>query len=64
MAEIELNVLSSQCLNRRIHDIEMIRNEVETWSKFRNGKDSKINWRFQTKDARIKLNKLYPTIVE
>jgi hypothetical protein len=62
MAEIELNVLNSQCLNRRIHDIKIIKDETEAWASFRNNINSKINWRFQTEDARIKLQKLYPTI--
>ena len=62
MAEIELNVLNSQCLNRRIDNIEEVRAEVEAWQNSRNNKDSKINWRFTTEDSRIKLKKLYPSI--
>jgi len=58
MAEIELNVLNSQCLNRRVDNIGTIISEVEAWAKYRNQKKAKINWRFTTKDARIKLKKL------
>ena len=62
MAEIELNVIQGQCLDRRIDNIEEIRSQVEAWMKTRNSKESKINWQFTTKDARIKLKKLYPSI--
>ncbi len=58
MAEIELNVLTGQCLNRRIDDIEFVRKEVLAWQKFRDNKNAKINWQFTTKDARIKLSRL------
>lgn len=62
MAEIELNVLTSQCLNRRIDDIAVVRKEVEAWKKHRDNKNAKVNWQFTTKDARIKLHRLYPTL--
>ncbi len=62
MAEIELNVLMGQCLNRRIDNMETIRKEVKAWEQHRNNKKSKINWQFETDDARIKLKKLYPTL--
>jgi len=62
MAEIELKVLTGQCLNRRIDDITVVRKEVLAWQKFRNNKNAKVNWQFTTKDARIKLSRLYPTI--
>ncbi len=61
IAEIELNVLMGQCLNRRIDNIETVRDEVQSWEKYRNNKKAKINWQFKTKDARIKLYRLYPT---
>ena len=64
MAEIELNVLTGQCLNRKIDNIETIRKEVNAWQKHRNNKECKINWQFTYKDARIKLKKLYPTILD
>jgi len=62
MAEIELNVLAGQCLNRRIHDIEVVSKEVRAWQEFRNNKNVNVNWQFTAKDARIKLIRLYPTL--
>jgi uncharacterized protein YxeA len=62
MAEIELNVLNGQCLNRRIDNIETVREEVEAWQNHRNNKNSIINWQFTSKNSRIKLKKLYPSI--
>lgn len=62
MAEIELHVLMGQCLNRRIEDITIIREEIKTWQEARNNKKSTINWQFTTDNARIKLKRLYPTI--
>ena len=62
MAEIELNVLTGQCLDRRIDDIEEVRKEVLAWQKFRNNKNAKVNWQFTCEDARIKLSRLYPTL--
>ena len=63
MAEIELNVLMGQCLNRRIDNIEVIKKEVEAWQRSRNNKEASINWQFTNDKARIKLKKLYPTIL-
>jgi len=63
MAEIELNVLTGQCLNRRIDNIEDARREVQAWQEHRNNKNVKVNWQFTTEeDARIKLYRLYPTL--
>lgn len=62
MAEIELNVLMGQCLNRRIDNITTVKNEVSAWQRSRNNKKAKINWQFKAEDARIKLKRLYPTI--
>jgi len=62
MAEIELNVLNGQCLNRRIDNIETIKEETQAWQDHRNNKGSKINWQFTTGDSRIKLKRLYPSI--
>jgi hypothetical protein len=64
MAEIELNVLTGQCLKRRMDNIEVVRKEVLAWQKFRNSKNAKVNWQFTTEDSRIKLARLYPTIEE
>ena len=62
MAEIELNVLIGQCLNKRIGQISTVNQEVEAWQKHRNNLNSKINWQFTAKDARIKLKRLYPSV--
>jgi hypothetical protein len=62
MAEIELNVLTGQCLNRRIDDIAVVGKEARAWQEYRNNKNAKVNWQFTTKDARIKLFRLYPTL--
>lgn len=64
MAEIELSVLSRQCLDRRIPDAQTLTKEVNAWQKDRNNKGTTMNWRFTTTDARIKLKKLYPSIQE
>jgi len=62
MAEIELHVLNGQCLNRHISTMEQVEDEVKAWEELRNNKESKINWQFTTKDARIKLKRLYPSV--
>lgn len=62
MAEIELSVLSRQCLDRRIGDIDTLRTEVEAWQEHRNQDNSWLDWRFTAADARIKLKRLYPSI--
>ena len=61
MAEIELHILNSQCLNRYIATVKEIQQEVKAWQEQRNNKNAKINWRFTTTDARIKLKRLYPS---
>jgi hypothetical protein len=62
VAEIELSVLSRQCLNRRIESMEKLRKEVTAWKEARNEKQVEIRWRFTTADARVKLRRLYPVI--
>lgn len=62
IAEIEFSALSSQCLNRRIADIETMRSEVTAWQADRNNRGAPINWRFTSEDARIKLVRLYPQL--
>ena len=61
MAEIELSVLGRQCLSRRIPDQKALRREIGTWEKHRNKSEATVDWRFTTKDARIKLKRLYPS---
>jgi DDE superfamily endonuclease len=60
MAESELGVLASQCLNRRIPDKQTLKKEVAAWQDSRNEPRTKADWRFTTQDARIKLKRLYP----
>lgn len=62
MAEIELSVLSRQCLDRRIPNQATLRHEVAAWEASRNATHVTTNWQFTTADARITLAKLYPTI--
>ncbi len=62
MAEIELSILSKQCLDRRIPDQATLKKEVRAWTEKRNECSTPMNWRFTTEDARIKLKRLYPTI--
>lgn len=62
MAEIELSALVRQCLNRRIPDIQTLDALSQAWVKERNEQVVKVNWRFTTADARIKLKHLYPKI--
>lgn len=62
VAEIELSVLQNQCLDRRIADQLTLQQEVCAWQHARNTSGAKVNWRFTTADARIKLKRLYPVI--
>jgi transposase len=63
MAEIELSVLARQCLSERMDNKENLRKQVAAWQERRNAGAVTIDWRFTTADARIKLKKLYPTIL-
>ena len=56
MAEIKLNVLTGQCTNRRIDNIDEVRKQASAWQSFSNNKKAKVNWQFTTTDARIKLS--------
>jgi hypothetical protein len=62
MAEIELSILTKQCLNRRIATAEELRRQLGAWQEQRNARGSRVVWRFTTTDARIKLAHLYPQI--
>ena len=62
VAEIELNALTRQCLERRIPDLLIMRTEVAAWEMHRNLAQTPVHWRFTTDDARIKLRTLYPKI--
>lgn len=62
MAEAELAILAKQCLDQRIEDKTALKTEVTAWLAERNAHHAKANWRFTTKDARIKLKSLYPAL--
>lgn len=62
MAEIELSVLARQVLNQRLSTAEQVQAEAAAWQERRNRHQARINWRFTTPDARIKLKRLYPSI--
>ena len=62
LAESELGVLTTQCLDRRLPDKQTLTNEVAAWEHERNARHTKSNWRFTTNNARIKLKQLYPSI--
>ena len=62
IAEIEISVLSRQCLGRRIPDKTTLEQEVAAWEQTRNTSGATVDWRFTTSDARIRLKRLYPSI--
>jgi hypothetical protein len=62
MAEIEIGVLSRQCLSQYIESKEQMISEVEAWQQQRNYAEATVDWQFTTADARVKLKKLYPVI--
>jgi len=63
MAEIELSVLSRQCTHRRISSKKILAKEIAAWEKERNNLKVHIDWQFTTKEARIKLKRLYPVTI-
>lgn len=63
MAEIEFSVLNRQCLNRRLPSQETLLREVKAWEQQRNQNSSPVDWQLTTEDARIKLRRLYPSIL-
>jgi len=62
VAEIELSVLTRQCLDRRIPNIDSLRQEAQAWYQQRNDAQKGVDWQFTTADARIRLKRLYPQI--
>ncbi len=62
VAEIELSVLSRQCLDRRIESMDELKRQVAAWEEGRNERRVETRWRFTTADARIKLHRLYPSL--
>jgi len=63
MAEIEINVLVNHGLSKRVPSMAQLKKEIVAWCKIRNKAERKINWRFTTENARIKLNRLYPLFI-
>jgi len=61
MAEIELQVLNGQCLKKHMATMDQVAKQAKAWNANRNNKNKRIKWQFTTKDARIKLNRLYPS---
>jgi len=61
MVEIELSILGRQCLDRRIPDVETLRQEVAAWEQGRNDQHATVSWHFTTADARQKLGRFYPS---
>ena len=62
IAEIELNVMTKQCLSRRIESIDKLKSELSAWEAERNANQAKVNWQFTNDKARIKLVSLYPKL--
>lgn len=62
IAEIELSCLTKQCLGRRIDDLAVLNIELTAWTNATNADERQVQWRFTTKDARIKLQHLYPEL--
>ena len=64
VAEVEINVMVRQCLNRRIESMDIMSQEVTAWQAERDRLVAKVDWQFTSDDARIKLKRLYPTLDE
>jgi hypothetical protein len=64
MAETEINILGRQCLDRRLDSRDLVAEEVAAWEDERNARRARIHWTFTLAAARLKLSKLYPSIVD
>lgn len=62
MAETEIGIMNTQCLDRRMEALDFVRQEIEAWEAQRNVDEAKTRWRFTVEDARVKLKKIYPSI--
>lgn len=62
MVEIEIGVLKSQCLDRRIEDVETLRSEIAAWQRQRNAEGARIEWLFTVEKARLKMRRAYPEV--
>ena len=63
IAEIELSVLAREGIKQRVASKNELETQVKAWYENRNEKTSKVDWQFTTKDARVKLKRLYPSII-
>jgi hypothetical protein len=63
MAEIEIGVMCRQALAKSLPDMECFKTQIKAWNLRRNNESSGVNWRFTTKDARVKLKRLYPVVL-
>jgi hypothetical protein len=63
MAELELSVLARQCLEERMESQDCLGRQLAAWQQARNAAAPRVDWRFTTADARIKLQRLYPVIL-
>ena len=63
MVEIEIGVLSEQCLDRRISDRDILESETAAWERSRSEQGATVNWQFSTAGARLKLKRLYPLML-
>ena len=62
IAEIEFSAMKRQCLDRRIDELQTVRNEISAWTNDRNNRNRKVDWQFDTDSARTKLKHLYPEL--
>ncbi len=63
MAQMELSLVTPECLHQRIPAQERLQQEVAAWAAEGNAKATQVDWRFTTEDARIQLQRLYPSIL-
>ena len=63
MAEIELSVLAKQCLAEHVTSVDDLKVDVQSWTQQRNDHKNTVDWRFTTDDARVKLKRLYPSVL-
>jgi hypothetical protein len=63
VAEIEIGIMCRQALSKPLPDMNSFKKQIKSWTKRRNKERAKVNWQFTTKDARVKLKKLYPIII-
>jgi hypothetical protein len=62
MAEIALSALGRQCLSRGIARQDTLKRQIAGWEERRNAAAPRITWQFSTRDARVKLRSLYPSV--